>query len=81
LAARRASDGDDSGNELWISPRRCRRGVLPPEAGKKSGVSERKACGRAAEDDGAPRTVRGDELGKCSGEDEPGTGGVLEEGQ
>jgi hypothetical protein len=55
--------------------------VLPPEAGKKSGVSERKACGRAAEDDGAPRTVRGDELGKCSGEDEPGTGGVLEEGQ
>jgi hypothetical protein len=30
-AARRASEGDESGKEEWMSPRRGRRGVEPPD--------------------------------------------------
>jgi hypothetical protein len=73
VAVRRASDGDERGNELWMSPRRCLRGVLPTEWGKNSGVSDRNSRRRAA-DDGAPLTVPGDdEVGKWRGEEDPAT--------
>jgi hypothetical protein len=85
-AARLASEGDDNGNEEWISPRRLRRGVDPPEAGKKSGVSARTLpTDRCVELGGSICELRllrrgrpdegaglGDEVGKCNGEETDG---------